>query len=129
LETILNLYVLLKAFILSKEVAELDGRIKCIFFLATPHRGSDYAGIFKNILSASGIVPSHQFLTDLTTSSLSAQLLNDDFGKCVNNIPIFSFYETLQMSIGITSVIVVKKASAILGKQNFQMLILGTTQN
>ena len=68
-------------------------------------------------------------MADLTTSSVSAQLLNDDFGRCVDNIPIFSFYETLPMSIGITSAIVVEKASAILGKKNFQMPVEGTTQN
>ncbi|KAI1212052.1 uncharacterized protein F4807DRAFT_458254 [Annulohypoxylon truncatum] len=29
------------AFILARDVSDFRGRIKCIFFLATPHRGSD----------------------------------------------------------------------------------------
>lgn len=87
-----------------------------MFFLATPHRGSDYAAVLNNILTISGIMSSRQYLTDITTGSISAQLINEDFEKCASDLPIFSFYETLQMKLGISSSLVVEKSSAILGR-------------
>ncbi|KAI1501045.1 hypothetical protein F5X99DRAFT_418835 [Biscogniauxia marginata] len=48
---------------------------------------------------------------DLMTGSTSAQLINEDFGKFAHDLPIFSFYETLPMSIGL----IVQKHLAILG--------------
>ncbi len=59
---------------------------------------------------------SRQYLTDITTGSISAQLINEDFEKYASDLPIFSFYETLQMKLGISSSLVVEKSSAILGK-------------
>lgn len=87
-----------------------------MFFLATPHRGSDYAAVLNNILTISGIMSSRQYLTDITTGSISAQLINEDFEKYASDLPIFSFYETLQMKLGISSSLVVEKSSAILGR-------------
>ncbi|KAF7561983.1 hypothetical protein G7046_g2154 [Stylonectria norvegica] len=103
------------AFVLSRDVSELQGRIRCIFFLATPHRGSDYAATLNNILTVSGIMSSRQYISDLTTGSTSTQLINDEFGKIANDLTIYSFYETLSMKLGITSGIVVGKDSAVLG--------------
>ncbi|KAI0015721.1 hypothetical protein F4780DRAFT_50133 [Xylariomycetidae sp. FL0641] len=103
--------VIKKAFILSKDVPDLDGRIRCIFFLATPHRGSDYASILNNILTVSGVLSPRQYVADLITGSTSAQLINEDFGKHAHDLPIFSFYETLRMSPGL----IVAKHSAVLG--------------
>lgn len=59
---------------------------------------------------------SRQYITDITTGSTSAQLVNEDFGKHAGDLPIFSFYETLQMKLGITSSLIVEKQSAILGR-------------
>lgn len=58
---------------------------------------------------------SRHYITDITTSSISAQLINEDFGKHASDLPIFSFYETLQMKLGISSSLIVEKSSAILG--------------
>lgn len=87
-----------------------------MFFLATPHRGSDYAAVLNNILTISGIMSSRHYITDITTGSTSAQLINEDFGKHASDLPIFSFYETLQMKLGISSSLIVEKNSAILGR-------------
>ncbi|KAI5921828.1 hypothetical protein F4810DRAFT_712067 [Camillea tinctor] len=106
--------VIKKAFILSKNVPEFGERIKCIFFIATPHRGSDYAGILNNILKISGVLSSRQYITDLTIGSTSAQLINEEFSRLAHDLPIFSFYETLAMGPGL----IVQKHSAILGFKN-----------
>jgi hypothetical protein len=87
-----------------------------MFFLATPHRGSDYAAILNNILTISGIMPSRQYIGDLTTGSTSTELINNEFGRYANDLPIFSFYETLRMKLGISTSLIVEKSSAILGK-------------
>ncbi|KAI1455463.1 NACHT and WD domain protein [Annulohypoxylon moriforme] len=107
--------VVKKAFTLARDVSDFKGRIKCLFFLATPHRGSDYAATLNNILTVSGIMSSRQYIDDLTTGSTSTSLINDDFGKYANDTRIFSFYETLRMSLGISSSLIVEKSSAILG--------------
>ncbi|OTA96815.1 hypothetical protein M434DRAFT_392501 [Hypoxylon sp. CO27-5] len=107
--------VIKKAFILARDVPDFRDRIKCIFFLATPHRGSDYAAVLNNILALSGIMSSRPYITDLTTGSTSTKLINDDFGKYANELPIFSFYETLGMNLGVSSGLIVERSSAILG--------------
>jgi hypothetical protein len=96
-------------------VLDFRDRIRCIFFLATPHRGSDYAAILNNILTITGILSSRDYIKDLTTGSTSAQLINDEFGKYAHDLPIFSFYETLRMNVGLSSALIVKPDSAVLG--------------
>ena len=59
---------------------------------------------------------SRHYITDITTGSISAQLVNEDFGKHASDLPIFSFYETLQMKLGISFSLIVEKSSAILGR-------------
>lgn len=65
------------------------------------------------------MMSSRQYITDITTGSTSAQLINEDFGKHATNLPIFSFYETLQMKLGISSSLIVEKSSAILGRSRW----------
>lgn len=101
---------------LADSVPEFQERIRCMFFLATPHRGSDYAAVLNNILTISGIMSSRHYITDITTDSESAQQVNEDFGKSASDLPIFSFYETLKMKLGISSSLIVEKSSAILGR-------------
>jgi hypothetical protein len=94
---------------------ELARRMQCIFFLATPHRGSNYAGILNNILRISGLASPKQYLRDLKTGSKATQLINEDFARFANELSIFSFFETLQMDVKVSAVFVVSKNSAILG--------------
>ncbi|KAH8907338.1 NACHT and WD domain protein [Coniochaeta sp. PMI_546] len=107
--------VIKKAYNLARDVLDFRDRIRCIFFLATPHRGSDYAAILNNILTMTGILSSRDYIKDLTTGSRSAQLINDEFGKYAHVLPIFSFYETLRMNLGLSSTLIVKPDSAVLG--------------
>lgn len=97
---------------------ELKDRIRCLFFLATPHRGSDYASTLSNILTVSGVMSPRHYVNDLMTGSSSIQTINDDFGRIAHDMPIFSFYETLRTSIGVTSSLIVDKSSAVLGKSH-----------
>ncbi|KAK4214683.1 NACHT and WD domain protein [Rhypophila decipiens] len=92
----------------------LRKRIRSIVFLATPHRGSNLGSVLKNIMAVSRIPK--PFLADVASKSLSAQHINDQFTRCTDGLSIMSFYETLPMSVGgLSSVMVVDKASAILG--------------
>jgi pimeloyl-ACP methyl ester carboxylesterase len=106
--------VVKKAFILSRNVTELKDRIRAIFFLATPHRGSDYAAILNKVLNVSSM-NARQYINDLMTGSTSTLLINDDFADCARELPIFSFFETLKTKMGFASGLIVEKNSAVLG--------------
>ncbi|KAJ4164282.1 hypothetical protein LMH87_005960 [Akanthomyces muscarius] len=107
--------VIKKTFILAQDIPSWKCRIKSMFFLATPHRGSNYAALLKNILTVSGTASTRQYIGDLTTSSQTLKLINEDFGKRAHDIAIYSFFETLKTKIGPSSILVVDKESAVLG--------------
>ncbi|KAI0967043.1 NACHT and WD domain protein [Xylaria arbuscula] len=93
---------------------QLAERIRCIFFLATPHKGSEYASLLNRILKISGITgitSSREYITELTKGSISAQLINEDFARYASDLSIYSFYETLET----VSFLIVDKDSAVLG--------------
>ncbi|KAL2204292.1 hypothetical protein CC79DRAFT_1277034 [Sarocladium strictum] len=110
--------VIKKAYITAREDEqhpELAQRMQCIFFLATPHRGSNYATTLNNILKISGFAAPKQYLEDLNTGSTSTQIINESFAKFADDLAIFSFFETLQMDVKLSTIFVVDKTSAILG--------------
>jgi hypothetical protein len=113
--------VIKKAYIESREQKadpEFAARIQSVFFLATPHRGSDYASTLSNVLKISGFLSSREYLSELTTGSASIQLINQDFARYAGDLHIFSFFETLRMSLGgLASALIVDKSSAILGPE------------
>ncbi|OIW25313.1 hypothetical protein CONLIGDRAFT_622861 [Coniochaeta ligniaria NRRL 30616] len=118
--------VIKKAYILAHHdtSSSLKSRMRCVFFLATPHRGSDYAGLLRNILSVSGAPKDYVY--DLTKGASSAEVINEDFVRFIDDISLFSFYETLPMKIGgVSSGLIVDKSSAVLGskkeRQNLMM--------
>ncbi|KAK8856979.1 WD40 repeat-like protein [Apiospora arundinis] len=110
--------VIKKAYIAARQgvsTQRFAQRIKCIFFLATPHRGSDYAAVLSNILKVSGFLSSKQYLSDLMTGSTSTQLINDGFARYADDIRIFSFFETQEMDFKVSSAMIVDRTSAVLG--------------
>ncbi|MCJ1351615.1 MAG: hypothetical protein MMC33_001599 [Icmadophila ericetorum] len=111
--------VLKVAYILAHEDArdpEYGQRIRCLFFLATPHRGSALAALLNNTLRLSGVLSAKPYVGDLERNSASAQRINDDFKRCVNDsVSLWSFYETVQTSMGVASSLIVDRESAILG--------------
>jgi hypothetical protein len=96
---------------------ELSERIRCIFFLATPHRGSDYAAVLNSVLKyagVTGLASSREYIKDLATGSASTQLINNEFARHTENLTIYSFCETLPTISG-SSGLIVDKVSAVLG--------------
>ncbi|KAK4118645.1 hypothetical protein N657DRAFT_659477 [Parathielavia appendiculata] len=109
-----------KAYILARQdptAADLAARVQSIFFLATPHRGSDMASILENMLAmAWGKKP---YVTDLTPNSSALTTINDAFRHFAPELRLWSFYETLPTkSAGTMSRIVVDRHSATLGYHN-----------
>jgi pimeloyl-ACP methyl ester carboxylesterase len=109
-----------KAYILARQdptAADLAGRVQSIFFLATPHRGSDMASILENMLAmAWGKKP---YVTDLTPNSAALTAINDAFRHFAPELRLWSFYETLPIRGAATmSRIVVDRHSATLGYHN-----------
>jgi hypothetical protein len=80
--------------------------------MATPHRGSDYAQLLRNILNLSGL-GSKPFIPDLQKQSASLQSINEKFRHCCQSIRLYSFYETRPPG-GHIGPLIVEKSSAIL---------------
>ncbi|KAL8861058.1 MAG: hypothetical protein Q9178_002571 [Gyalolechia marmorata] len=111
--------VIKRAYILAQQkdsFASTARRIQAIFFLATPHRGSDLAQLLTKILNLSpGQRP---FVTDLHRNSFAIQSINDEFPRYCQDLQLFSFYETLPISYSVGKRIVVDKDLAILNYVN-----------
>lgn len=111
--------VIKKAYILARQFQGFEmlaHRVSTIFFLATPHRGSDLAQLLTKILSvASGARP---FVTDLHRNSLATQSINDEFPHHCKDLQLYSFYETLPTSYGVGKSLIVDKDLATLGYPN-----------
>ncbi len=88
-----------------------------MFFLATPHRGSDSAKLLNNILRASMVLSSRQYISDIFKGSPSLQIINDEFRAFTDNLQLWSFYETLKTrTSAASSILIVERDSAVLGK-------------
>jgi WD40 repeat protein len=109
--------VIKRAYILAKQqtgFSSIANRVQAMLFLATPHRGADYAQLLSKILSISpGPRP---FVMDLHRNSLSTQSINEEFPRVCQELQLFSFYETLQTNI--LKSLIVDKDLAILGYEN-----------
>ena len=107
-----------QAYLLAQQderLRELAGRIQCMFFLATPHRGSDYAKMLNNLLRASAVLSPKQYVADLARNSTAITAINDEFRFFADDLHIWSFYETLKTRAGTNSVLLVERDSAIIG--------------
>jgi hypothetical protein len=114
--------VIKKACILAREdpvFHDIGARIHSIYFLATPHRGSDLAHTLDNILKT--IPTGHKpFIGSLKRNSETINVLNDQFRHAVKSVTIHSFIESVPMNWGIGSGLVVDKESATLGRKTSQ---------
>ncbi|KAK2853297.1 hypothetical protein FQN49_005207 [Arthroderma sp. PD_2] len=111
--------VIKKAYILAREAPELKdlaGRIHTLYFLATPHRGSDLAGLLEKILRLS--FSTKGFVNALRPASETIASINHSFVRVAGDLRLRSFYETIVTALGLMSVIVVPKYSAILDLAN-----------
>ena len=87
-----------------------------MFFLATPHRGSDSAETLKKILQAT--IGSKQYVDQLIPSSSTIQAINDEFPHHSESLELRSFFETKKMNLGTRKVMIVSKESATLNFRN-----------
>lgn len=111
--------VIKRAYILAKgkpAYVSLAERVQAIFFLATPHRGSDLAPLLSKLLNlSSGARP---FVDDLHRNSLATQSINDEFPHHCQDLQLYSFYETLPTNYAVGKSLVVGQDLATLGYAN-----------
>lgn len=110
--------VIKKAFVLSnqkKEFQSISERVLTMFFLATPHRGSDSAALLSRLLSMSGARP---FVGELHRNSPTIESINAEFPRFCERLSLFSFFETQPMNYGIGKGLIVDKESAVLNYSN-----------
>lgn len=108
--------VIKKAYILARQDAvyeTLTKQIHTIYFLATPHRGSDSAKVLNNILQIA--YSSSAYVAELERGSGAIQSINDEFRKHCADIDLWSFYETQKLNRGVFSTLIVDPESATLG--------------
>jgi hypothetical protein len=72
-----------------------------MIFLSTPHKGSSYAHILNNILSASPISSFKLFVAELESQSPTLLTINEQFRLVCKELKLVSFYETLKTSVGV----------------------------
>jgi pimeloyl-ACP methyl ester carboxylesterase len=96
---------------------ELASRFHSIFFLGTPHRGSNMAGILRNILQLTRGSGSKPYVDDLVPNSATLVEMNHEFRAYSDDLHLWSFFETLPMH-GLGRGLVVDKYSATLGFRN-----------
>lgn len=87
-----------------------------MFFLATPHRGSDLAATLAKILKVQ--YGSRPFVQDFRGDSIVTHSINDEFPHHCQNLQLFSFYETIPSHFAFGMELIVAKESAILGYDN-----------
>lgn len=115
--------VIKKMYLLSRQddsMSSLAKRLHSIYFLATPHRGSDSAKLLKNILQMAS--SNRAYIDDLDRNSGAIQSINDAFRNFSGEVKLWSFYETQKLNIGMISRLIVDPDSAILGyKEEMQI--------
>ena len=108
--------VIKKAYMFARQEAAykaLSERFHTMYFLATPHRGSDSAKLLNKILHMT--YSSRAYVADLQRGSRAVQSINDEFRNYSFDIDLWSFYETQKLKIGVISTLIVDPDSATLG--------------
>ncbi|KAI1755556.1 hypothetical protein F4782DRAFT_409103 [Xylaria castorea] len=108
-------YILARQDITCKALAE---RVHSMFFLATPHRGSNLASILQSILTVAWGWGTKPFVNDLLPNCSILAEINDTFRHYAADLHLWSFYETLPVKMMVVSKLVVEKYSATLGYGN-----------
>lgn len=86
-----------------------------MFFLATPHRGSETAKLLNNVLRASAVLSPKQYISDINKNSPVLTAINDEFKHCPDRLQLWSFYETIKTKMGVNSIMIVERDSATIG--------------
>lgn len=80
--------------------SDMIARVFGVIFLSTPHKGSEFAHTLNNILSASLVLSTKVYLSELETMSPTLQDINEQFRLVCKPLRLVSFYETEKTSIG-----------------------------
>jgi len=91
---------------LDDSYSEMISRVFGIVFLATPHRGSNYARTLNNILSASMITNAKVYVAELEAESTTLQSINEEFRLVCKPLRLVSFYESLKTQAGTHKILV-----------------------
>jgi len=79
--------------------------LRAILFLSTPHRGTNLAEALNKILAVSFAQSSKAYVAELKRNSQAIADINEQFRHLTLDVHIVSFYETLQTSIGLSSIV------------------------
>ena len=101
---------------------DLAARIHSIYFLATPHRGSDLAGTLTKILAVT--YGQKAFVQEIERNSTTVEAINDAFRHFGGSVHLHSFYETKSLAKWGFQAMIVDKHSAVLGYPNEQSVPL-----
>ena len=97
--------VVKKAYVLGKHedhYAGIISQVHGIVFLATPHRGSQYAKILNNFLATVPLGPPPKaYVADLDTHAYAIQDINEQFRSSCASLALVSFFETKKVGLGI----------------------------
>lgn len=96
-----------------KQYSDIVAKVFGIVFLATPHRGAQYAKMLNNILSTAPLgAPPKAYVAELDTHSSSLQDINEQFRIGCEDIALASFFETKKTNFGVTKLLVRKSCPA-----------------
>ncbi|KAK9424355.1 putative DUF676 domain-containing protein [Seiridium unicorne] len=90
-------------------------RVRCMFFLGTPHRGSASLASVGKALEFYGA--RRAIVADLSAGSITLQVLNEEFACSSGHLQIYTFFESLKTKLGTTSAMIVERNSAVLAQQ------------
>lgn len=93
---------------------DIIAAVSAIIFLSTPHRGTNLAETLNNLLQYS-FQAQKSFISDLAKNSPAIEDINEQFRHVAPKLSIYSFYETLETSIGPKKVMVLEKDSSVMG--------------
>ncbi|TLD25173.1 hypothetical protein PspLS_05923 [Pyricularia sp. CBS 133598] len=105
-----------KAYILARQdptCHDLVRRFHSIFFIGTPHRGSNLALTLENMITMGWV--RKPFVRDLIPGSDALGEINESFRHYAPDLKLWSFYETLPVRTAVLNKIIVEKDSATLG--------------
>ncbi|KAH4029376.1 hypothetical protein HBI55_120990 [Parastagonospora nodorum] len=86
-----------------------------MYFLATPHRGSDLARTLNSILRTTATYTTRAYISNLSGQNELLALLDDSFRHYALDISLYSFYESRPTEFHVHSEVIVPKASAVIG--------------
>lgn len=91
---------------------KIIGAIKAVIFLSTPHRGAELAGFLNKLVATAPNTSAKQYVSELTRQGPFLQAVNEQFRHSAPKLQIFSFYETLKTSLGLSSTMILDQDSA-----------------